>query len=334
MSATAGVLRPGMAVGVGSMPHADVDAAVAAVLRLTPELPAAPQLPARSPAEFMLAQAIDGMAGVRAGGGGLVLDPASLDPEAEAPTNFDDDAWAGLRAFLREVRSRTRPVKVQLCGPVTLGLALVRAGASPTLAGQLASRAVTDRISAVLAELRRSASAAPPILVLDEPALTAWYGEGFPWSADDTIDLLSGALAAAAHAAVTGVHCCGPTEWRLALAAGPQILSVPVGIGLTEDPVALAGFLDAGGWVAWGAVPTGGPVSSHPDRYLHALLGEWEALSRGGVDPAVLRSQALVTPACGLAGHTVGQAEEILNMTARIGDRVRQQAQRRAEARA
>lgn len=312
-----------MAAGVGSLPHAHAAAAIDLVLRTQAELPAAPQLPSRSPAELTLAQAVQGVTGVRATPAGLTFDAALVDPEAEVDTDFSSDEWVGFSSFLDAVQERRAPIKVQVCGPITLGLALVRAGMSRAMAGQLASRAVIDRITAVLAETRHRVPNAPLVLVLDEPSLTAWYGEGFPWEADDTVDLLSGALAAAAHGAVAGVHCCGPTEWRLALAAGPEILSVPLATGLTEDPVVLGAFLEGGGWVAWGVVPTDAPVSSQPERYFQALREEWQDLTRGGIDPALLRDRALVTPACGLAGHTEAQAEEILTMTARIGSALR-----------
>lgn len=320
-----------MAAGVGSLPHAHAVAAVDLVLRTQTELPTAPQLPNRSPAELMLAQAVHGISGVRATSTGLTFDAALVDPEAEVNTDFATDEWVGFSAFLDAVPDRRGPIKVQVCGPVTLGLALVRAGMSRTVAGQLASRAVIDRITAVLAETRHRVPHAPLVLVLDEPSLTAWYGDGFPWEADDTVDLLSGALAAAAHGATVGVHCCGRTEWRLALAAGPELLSVPLGTGLTEDPVVLGAFLDGGGWVAWGAVPTDGPVSSQPERYFQALREEWQELTRGGIDLGLLRDRALVTPACGLAGHTEAQAEEILAMTARIGLALRERGDARVQ---
>ena len=51
-------------------------------------------------------------------------------------------------------------------------------------------------------------------------------------SPDGVIDLLSGALAAVEGRALSGVHCCGPTDWRLVLQAGPDVVSLPVGAGV------------------------------------------------------------------------------------------------------
>ena len=59
------VFVPGMATAIGSMPHRDAGAAAALVLRCVPELPAAPQLPMRTPLEGFVAQWIRAIDGVR-----------------------------------------------------------------------------------------------------------------------------------------------------------------------------------------------------------------------------------------------------------------------------
>jgi hypothetical protein len=40
----------------------------------------------------------------------------------------------------------------------------------------------------------------------------------------------------------------------------------------------------------------------------------------------LLRTQALVTPACGLAGHDDGQAEHLLGLARKMADRVHDHA--------
>jgi hypothetical protein len=73
-------------------------------------------------------------------------------------------------------------------------------------------------------------------------------------------------------------------------------------------------------------VPTDRPVASASDRYLRDLSALWGALVQQGCDPARLRNQALVTPACGLALHDEAQAALVLRLTNEVAARVREQS--------
>src|SRR5690606_41681112 len=80
-------------------------------------------------------------------------------------------------------------------------------------------------------------------------------------------------------------------------------------------PWAFADFLDRGGWVAWGVVPTDRPLGETPEILWRRLLAEWEALAEGGCEPRRLVEQAIMTPACGLVGLDVAQAVHVLDLT-------------------
>jgi hypothetical protein len=307
---------------VGSLPHRDPVSAVRLVLELLPDLPAAPQLPRRSPAEGMLAQAARGIPGVTvAPDGGLVVDPAGLEAPSVATVAGFDVGHAGLLAFLDAVAGRSGPVKLQLTGPLTLAAALVDGGAPPAVAPLVAGNAVRAAGGGLLTFARRRLPSAPLVVWLDEPWLARWPELGL--GSEEAIDLLSGALAAVEPGAVTGVHCCGPADWRLPVAAGASILSLPVDASVDEVRLdALAGHLDRGGWIAWGAVPTTGPVGDDEERLLRRLLTVWDGLRALGWARDRVASRALVTPACGLAGHGTGQAAAILRLAGRLGAQV------------
>ncbi|MFP5321179.1 MAG: hypothetical protein ACLGIC_04950 [Acidimicrobiia bacterium] len=321
-------LRVGTASSIGSLPHRQVDAAVSVAMAACPDLPAAPSLPARDPREGMLAQGAWGLRGVDVGADGVLrvvgdLDPA--DPFVDGP-GVEGPAFAGLRAFLDANRHRTAPMKVQLTGPVTLGLALVDAGAPVEVAFATAVEAVTRRAAALLEEALRAAPLAPQVAFVDEPGLVALSRPGFPLPTDDALDLVSRALAAVEPYAVTGLHCCADTDWRLAMDTGPQIVSLPVSPTIVDHAGALGVHLDRGGWVAWGAVPTHQPVGDSSDRLWRTLSDTWCQLVQRGCDPLRLREQALVTPECGLATHDPLQAEHILALTVDLAERVRRQS--------
>jgi methionine synthase II (cobalamin-independent) len=324
-------LATGLATSIGSLPHIDPDEAAATVLDHHPELPAAPQLPRRSPREGMVAQGAQGIPGVE------VLDDGTLRVDAERVESAAADGvpvsvslgqaeFAGLLSFLEHIGSRRGPVKVQLIGPVTLALALARAGVPCRSAFAVAGVAVQARGRALLEQVARHAPGAPVVVFLDEPSLAVVEHPGFPLAPYAVVDLLAAALAGLHGAAATGIHCCGPTNWRLATEAGADVLSLPVALAGGLDPAILTAFLDRGGWVAWGAVPTDAPVSDDVSFLWRRLVGVWCDLVRDGCPSHLLRERALVTPACGLAGHGCSQAERALTLTSELGRRVRDQA--------
>jgi hypothetical protein len=317
----------GVATAVGSLPHRDADAAAAFVLDLLPDLPAVPSLPSRSPAERILAHGLVGVRGVTIDDGGDVrLDVDRLDPLAAVTLDLDHDSFGGLRAFLRAAAGREDPVKWQVVGPVTLGLALARRGAPPALAFDVAVRAIREHLRTVRGWVAEALPGCTQIAVIDEPGFSGVMDPGFPVPPDTAIDLASGALAAIEQYAVMGVHCCGPGDWAAIAATGPTVLSVPAEPALVAVSGLLSAFLDGGGWIAWGAVPTDRPVGTSSERHWRALSDVWDLLERQGCDATRLRQQALVTPACGLGLHDVAQAAAVLRMTAEIGERVQEQA--------
>lgn len=319
----------GTATAIGSLPVDDADEAVDLVLRLLPRLPAAPSLPAAHPVEGMLAQGAWGLKGVTvADDGSLAVDADALDarhPYVEA-ADVGGPPFASLQVFLRAVRGRRGPLKFQLTGPVTLGRALQEAGAPTEVAYRLAGVAVRERVDALLAAARHAAPAAELMVFLDEPGLTGTDHPRFPLGNEEVVQLLSESLAAVEQDAVSGIHCCGPTDWSLVTQAGPRVLSMPVHASLVGQAGTFARFLERDGWIAWGAVPTDEPVGETGDGLWRRLSDLWCALVRDGCDAGRLRRQALVTPACGLALHDPAQADHRLRLTAELGRRVLGQA--------
>jgi methionine synthase II (cobalamin-independent) len=319
------VLAPGVATGIGSLPHSDPRAAAELVLRCLPDLPAAPQLPARDAREGMIAQWLGALPEVDVDGAGTVTVTGASDAEPECV--FDLRAHAGLLAFLEVAATLDRQpsrLKVQLTGPLTLGVALSAAGMPTARAFRRAAECARAWATALEAMVAAQLPDAGVVLFFDEPALVSWNrGKGL-LDREAAIDVLSGALAAVD--CVTGVHVCGDGDVALALEAGPQVLGVEVGNELMRESVALARFLDGDGWIAWGAVPTDRPVGESADPHWRHLAAVWCELTRRGCDPVTLRTRGLITPACGLAGYGASQAERVLGIARELAARVHDQA--------
>lgn len=306
-------LRSVTATSVGSLPHADPVEAAELVLRLHPELPAAPQLPNRSRGELMLAQAVDGLVGAAVtDDGGLTVEVNALD---FSDVTFGDSCWQGLLTFVERTRDRSGPVKVQVTGPVTLAVALARGGVPQGVALATAAIAVRRRAAALVDLL----DADPLVLCIDEP----WLGGAHP--SIPVEDVITSVLDVLAPAVVAAVHCCGDADWDSVLDAlpAPAVASIPASRDAVAHAASLSRFLGRGGTVAWGVVPTTPPYVIDGDelwRQFAALLHE---LADAGCDPEQLRHQSWVTPECGLAGQTVEQAEAALSAAHTVADLLR-----------
>lgn len=317
-------LHPGLATGIGSLPHADLGEAVAFAFARTPELPALPQPSAAVPLGGMIAQWARGIPGVAVRpDGSLAVD--GVDPEAPVVPDLDHAGHAALRPFLRAAAARQGPLKLQVTGPVTLGLALVDAGAPRDVAFTVAGAATQANVAALLAVVRATPdlASAPVVLFLDEPSLVACAHPGFPVHGDAVAALIGRSIDAAGPGVLAGVHCCGATDFCPVVRAGARVLSLPATPGAALDAApALRWLVENGGWIAWGAVPTTGPTGLSSVGHWRALNRLWADLAGRGIDLDLLRARALVTPVCGLAGHTTLQAGRILDLTVRLGRRI------------
>lgn len=304
-------------VGIGSLPHRDVAQAVEFGTTAFDVL-TLPSLPRRSPSEAPVAQALLGTAGISLGQYGAVsIDVERLVDRADVMTDTSQDQFAGLRAALDAAvdRGHTGAVKWQFVGPISVGVTLRRAGVAPDLAFDLAARIVSSHLANLTDLVASRLPESPQLVVLDEPLLRGVLARDFPIAPDQAIDLLSSALAVAGRRAAVGIHTCGRVDLAMLVAAGPDLISVPARPRLTDGAGYLARFLDAGGWIAWGAVTTEGPIGASPARVARNVQELWTALAGRGVDPARVRRQGLLSPQCGLGGHGVSAAADVAAAT-------------------
>lgn len=310
------IAAPGSSFGIGSLPH--LSAGQAARFSFDAfDVPTVPSLPRRSPAELAVAQALMGVPGVTFGQyGAVAVDCSQLDPDAPVATDLDGPQFIGLRAFLNEARDRSYqgPVKWQFIGPISVGLTLVRAGASPAVAFPVALRTVRSHLTAIQRLIAGSLPSSPQLAMLDEPFASDLMEPDFPLAPDDAIDLLSGAMAALEPSATIGVHSCGGADLATILAAGPHVLSIAPAKELVDVAGYLDRFLRTGGWIAWGAITTGGPIGGSQPRAWQRLATFFCELVRAGCDGELLMRQCFVTPECGLGAHGTSVAQHVAEL--------------------
>ena len=347
----------GMATGIGSLPFEDPEKALSLILTELLEAPHWPQLPRRSSREHFVYQFLQplvacGMVILR--NNHWVFDMAR-DTCAECLTDFyttclpaeegdsecrrsfipSQEAAAGFHAFLSRIRSkgldRVRYLKGQIAGPLTVALELKDEEGRPAYyQGDL--RDIIVRTLALNARCQAAALSGlgrTPIIFVDDPAISACGSRLHLALNRETIleDLNFIFTAIRSEGAVTGVHSCEAVDWSLLMESEVQILSLDAyrfGASLIPYAPQLRTFLERGGVVAWGIVPTlDDPFRESGASLLRRLNGLWDQLFPKGPDRAAVLRQSMITPACGTGLLTAEQAERIYRLTAEVSRLIR-----------
>jgi hypothetical protein len=130
------------------------------------------------------------------------------------------------------------------------------------------------------------------------------------------------------------VHCCANTDWSVLLATQVDILNLDA-FGYLENlslyTAELRTFLDRGGVVAWGIVPTGQDIFQVDAPGLAQRLRDGLAMisqkahARGtAISVDELNNRSLVTPSCGLGSTTIESTERVLEVLVRTSEILKQ----------
>lgn len=338
----------GGATLIGSLPVRDYDEALELILTHTPEIPLWPQLPG-NPAEGMLQQFSENFPGFCEEGDRAFFRIGAPDfadqqlaffeeylSNADNFALLDQSRFAGSRNrvpglyHLRE-RLQTRPptelkaVKGQITGPFTLLTGLkdenrMDAWYDPTI-HEIVVKGLALRAAW---QVRFLAAAGVPVLVfLDEPALaglgsSAYISVSLEEIGRDLNEVLTAVRRAGGRA---GIHVCANTDWDFLLNLQLDILSFDA-YGffdrLIGSKAAVHAFLERGGILAWGLVPTS-ELETIARETAPKLARRWEEqagqLVNGSWDLPRILGQTLITPSCGTGSLNQEAARRVLELT-------------------
>lgn len=337
-----------LATTLGSLPHTDVLHATDLVFASTPEIPAWAQFPRLRFEENMMVQFTEGFPGLVRDGERVYLNTAAPDlPDqlTEFYTHYlavaeakDRDALerfglsadyaAGFGPFLARLESCAQPwtaVKGQVTGPFTLGTNLLDQDRRCAYYDEQLRDVVVKMVcmKALWQIERLKPFGAPVMIFLDEPALLGFGSQTFlTISRDDVLNDLN-EVASTIHAAGAwaGVHCEENTDWSLLMEADLDILDFDAydhAHVITLYPVELHAFLERGGCLGWGIVPTLDREAA-ASATVASLIARFDAgiaqVVRKGFDRELLLRRALITPSCGAGGVlTETLAERVLGL--------------------
>jgi hypothetical protein len=329
----------GSATGIGSMPGTDPDEAMRVIAGELPDFPHLPELPDRGPGADLTGRTA-----------ALLVDmPAEVTPRgwrlAERPGRDLIRARSMLTADLdvmeEVLQGYQGTLKIQLCGPWTLAatveltrtmnVALRDPGAVADLTASLA-----EATAAHVADVAKRVPGARLVVQFDEPALPAVARGEVPTASgmsrlaaveDEPLrERLAAVLAVAGR--YTVVHSCGNgVPFGVIRLAGAGAVSFDLSQLRRGEADGVAEAAEAGMGVFTGAVPAGpDPAPADASRRatggINPADGSDEARQsaervirlwhRVGLPLDTLPGQAVITPACGLAGASPAQARAAL----------------------
>lgn len=346
----------GKATGIGSMPQREVAAALELVQETMPWGPHWPQLPQRSNDEGLIQQYLGPLFKLEMLGWEKGIPPFFVNDnyswlekaarfyelylafqegkqkeEVLSLFAFPPAAAAGFYKFL-DIRWDALPLrphflKGQVCGPLSMGLQ-VNAGDQTSAFYHAEAREIITKTIALNAcfQIRSLKKFSLPVVIMIDEPLLFFYGQlaGISLSREQIVQSLKELVSAIKkEGAYAGVHCCSGADWSIIFEISPHIVSFDAYAyfdSLLVYGEQVQSFLNKGGCLAWGLVPTTGEglgvedVYSLKERFLQGI----QRLSRQGVNEELLARQYLLTPSCGTGTLSVDQCTHIYDLTFKL----------------
>jgi hypothetical protein len=329
------MIKPFSTTGIGSLPHLDAGEACNLILK-TFDIPFWPQLPKVSLREFMIPQYSEGMPFFR-------IDPekqtfwieknASEELERfyegwteDSRIAISEDYAKGLHIFLTSIRNRRFEfLKGQITGPLTFTLGLKDAEGTPIYFDE-----ELREISLMLLKAKTrwqfdilKAHAERVIMFIDEPILSALGSSSYLGvSPDETLRLLKAMTGAIKSlGAISGIHCCGNADWPLVIRSGADIINFDA-YDYVETialyPEEFSGFLQRGGLLAWGIVPTSDAIDAENPESIRLRFDRGVESLALHIPERLILSNILLTPSCGTGARTVEETLKVFQLIMRL----------------
>ncbi len=342
-----------LATGVGSLPHNDVADALEMIWQSVPLAPYWPQLPRSGAESSFIGQYLRAL--VKTG----VIDSYELprfqeelpdwsdrqaafyelylkayegDCAALEEFGFSTDGGEGLEAFCKDIEQvgnrQAVLLKGQLSGPLTLGLQITDKNRRSSYYDETQRDMLVKSLAmhARWQTKRLSAFGLPVLMSIDDPGFYA-YGASTHVTLDrdqliaDLNSIVEGIIV---EGGIPGVHVCAGMDWTLLFDSHIQVVNFDAYEYMTSMLVLaepLNHFLERGGVLSWGIVPTNNTVMTENVVSLRQRLENNIAdLVKRGVNETLLRRQSMLTPSCGLGTLSSEVTQHISNLLRELGD--------------
>ncbi len=301
------------------------------------DIPFWPQLPHRSFKESMAPQYTEGFPFVKVQGESVVV----VKPEESALNEFyeaiaekrgfpiSEEFSAGFYAFINMLQQRNSKldvVKGHITGPLTFALSVTDEQKRPIYFNDelrdLSIELLKGKIRWQIEELSKYADKV--LMFIDEPIMSALGTSTYLGvSTEDALNIIRDILEYINECgAISAIHCCGKADWSFALSAKPDVFNFDAfsfadTLGLY--PQEITSFMNNGGYIAWGIVPTTDDIrDADYDGLKSRLESGFSTLQKAGVPDASIRKQVLLSPSCGTGSLEVKDALKAFSLLKKL----------------
>ncbi len=336
-------------LATGSLPHKDAKQALVLV-KENFSIPFWPQLTRLNRNEDMIVQFTENMPSFFRNEEKCWLDAECEDFFNEVETFFEDfeaknvlnygitkDFSVIFDSFL-ELIKETKPAyaKGQIVGPFTLATTLVDKSGKCAIYDETLKEVIVKTLSLkALWQIEKIKEANPdttPIIFLDEPSITQMGTSAFitipPQDVTQMLREISDTIKSAG--AISAVHCCGKCDWSVVLSCGADIINLDAytyaqNLSLFYKDVEK--FLQNGGKIAWGVVPTLDKTAI-AQADLPQMINVFEQavnyLTQKGIDEKIIIENSLVSTSCGAGGLSEELAQKALLLTRELSEALKE----------
>lgn len=241
------------------------------------------------------------------------------------------DFSSAFKPFIELVKTcGCKYAKGQIVGPFTLSTTLTdKQGRCAIYDETLREIIVKTLTLKALWQIKQIKTAgAKPIIFIDEPSISQLGTSAYLTISQDEVMSMLKEISDIIQAtgALSAIHCCGKCDWSVPISTGINIISLDAyayAQNLSIFHKCVKKFLENGGKIAWGVVPTL-DKDALEKADLTEILDKFDKavnyLTKKGIDEKLIIDNSLVSPSCGAGSLSQELAEKAMRLTHELSD--------------
>lgn len=333
-------------LAIGSLPHDNLNKAMSLVEECFRNIPFWPQLAKVNKNEDMIIQFLENMPSFFIGKDYLdteydeffedlekfFMDYEEILSDISSPAldryKISQEFSSSFQEFIKLIK-KYKPdfAKGQIVGPFTLATTLVdkdgKCAFYDETLREIIVKTLTLKALWQIKEIKCANPDTTPIIFIDEPSISQLGTSAFVTISQDEVLAMFKEVSDVIQSAgaLSAIHCCGKCDWSVPIQSGVNIINLDAysfaqNLSLFKDDV--KHFLQKGGKIAWGIVPTldkEALEAANPDVLQQKFTNAIKFLADKGIDEKLIIANSMISPSCGAGSLSEKLAEKAMNLT-------------------